>query len=111
MATFTYIASYGVIQKKQPIVRSMRFGDGYEQRARFGINTNPRTWDLKFAGKSETEADAIESFLDARGGVENFDWTPPTGSSGKWICRGWNRSIVDIDIHEVSATFEEVFEV
>lgn len=110
MAIFTYIPSYGIIQSKQPVVRSMSFGDGYEQRATFGINTNPRKWDLRFTGKTKAEADDIEYFLDSRKGVENFTWTPPSGASGKWICRGWNRTIVDIDIHEISATFEEVFE-
>lgn len=110
MATFTYIASYGVVQKKEPKVRSMSFGDGYEQRARFGINTNPRKWDLRFNGKTDFEADAIEAFLDARAGAESFDWTPPTGTSGKWICRAWTRSITDIEINDISATFEEVFE-
>ena len=110
MATFTYIASYGASVSKQPRVRSMMFGDGYEQRATFGINTMPRMWNLNFNGKTSTEADAIEAFLTARGGVEKFDWTPPTGSAGKWICRSWNRAISEIDIHDISATFEEVFE-
>jgi phage-related protein len=111
MATFTYIASYGAMVKKQPRVRSINFGDGYEQRATFGINNNPRLWTLEFNGKTGTEADAIDNFLTARAGVEKFDWTPPTGSAGKWICRAWNRSIVDSDIHNISASFEEVFEV
>jgi phage-related protein len=110
MATFTYIASYGASVAKQPKVRAISFGDGYEQRATFGINTTPRAWNLNFNGKTGTEADAIESFLSARNAVESFDWTPPTGSAGKWICRSWVRSIAEVDCYDISATFEEVFE-
>lgn len=110
MSTFTFIPSYGALQKKKPIVNSFRFGDGYEQRAQFGINQNPRMWDLEFIGKTESEADSIEAFFDAAYGVVAFDWTPPVGSAGKWICREWNRSIVDVDCHNIVATFEEVFD-
>jgi len=110
MTTFTYIPSYGATQKKKPTVNAIKFGDGYEQRAQFGINQNPRVWNLAFNGRTETEADAIDAFLEATKGVAYFDWTPPTGSAGRWICRDWDRSIVDIDCHNISASFEEVFD-
>ena len=110
MTTFTYIPSYGASQKKKPIVNSFRFGDGYEQREQFGINQNPRVWNLSFNGRTATEADAIEAFLDAAKGVSYFNWTPPTGAAGRWICREWDRAIVDIDCHNIGASFEEVFD-
>lgn len=110
MATFTYIASYGASVRKEPKVRTVSFGDGYEQRLAYGINTSPREWNLDFNGKTTAEADLIDAFLTARNAVENFDWTPPTGSAGKWVCRAWTRSIADINCHNISATFTEVFE-
>lgn len=110
MTTFTYIPSYTASSRTEPKIVSVKFGDGYEQRFAFGINTKPRVWDLEFNGKTESEADAIENFFLARGGVESFDWSPPTGSTGKWIVRGWNRQITDLDIHNISASFEEVFD-
>ena len=110
MTTFTYIPSYGAAQKKKPAVLSVKFGDGYEQRAQFGINQNPRMWDLQFNGKTETEADAIDNFLTAEKGVTYFNWTPPQGAAGKWICRNWDISLVDIDCYNITATFEEVFD-
>jgi phage-related protein len=110
MTTFTYIPSYGASQKKKPIVLSVKFGDGYEQRAQFGINQNPRVWSLNFNGRSETEATAIDNFLTTENGVTWFDWTPPTGNAGKWICRDWDLSIVDVDCYNISANFEEVFD-
>lgn len=110
MATFTFDPSYGIAVKKEPKVLSVKFGDGYEQRAQFGINQNPRMWDLQFNGKTETEADAIDNFLTAEKGVTYFNWTPPQGAAGKWICRNWDISLVDIDCYNITATFEEVFD-
>ena len=52
----------------------------------------------------------IESFLDARGGVESFDFTPPGDSSGKYICRNWSKSIPYLNRATIQATFEQVFE-
>jgi phage-related protein len=65
---------------------------------------------LEFNGKTEAEADAIDSFFTTEKGVTYFNWTPPQGSAGKWICRSWNLSLVDIDCYNISATFEEVFD-
>jgi len=110
MTTFTYIPSYGAMQKKQPKVLSMKFGDGYEQRAQFGINQNPRIWNLSFNGRTEIEANAIDSFLTTQAGVTFFNWTPPTGSASKWICRDWDLSLVEIDCYNISASFEEVYD-
>jgi phage-related protein len=110
MSTFTITASYGAALSQEPKVRRMSFGDGYEQRAAFGINRQPRAWALTWEGKNNTDAAAIISFFEARGGVENFSWTPPVGSAGKWVVRSWNRSIVSNGLSNIQATFEEVFE-
>lgn len=110
MATFTYTPEFGAAVTHKPTVRAVKFGDGYEQRLAYGINTNPRVWDLRFASRSNTEADAILAFLEARGAVESFDWTPPSGSAGKWICREWSRTMDRYNLNTVQAKFEEVFE-
>lgn len=110
MSTFTYVASYGSAVAQQPRVRQMAFGDGYEQRASFGINRQPRLWSLNFRARDNTDAAAIIAFFEARGGVENFSWTPPVGGAGKWVCRSWNRAIVGYNLSDIDATFEEVFE-
>jgi phage-related protein len=56
-----------------------------------------------------SDLDAIEAFLVARNGIESFDWTPPTGAAGKWICTSWNRSYSAQNVNSLSATFTEVF--
>lgn len=111
MATFPSInPTYGVQKRSAPRVRGIQFGSGYQQRAQFGINQNPKVYDLTFE-VSETDADTIEAFLDARGAVESFTYTPPgETSSGKFICRQWSKSIPYLDRATVTATFEQVFE-
>ena len=111
MATFPAITpTYGIQKKSQPNVRIAQFGSGYSQRTTFGLNQNPKIYDLTFE-VSETDADTIEDFLDARGGTENFDFTPPgESSSTKYICRNWSKSIPYLNRATIQATFEQVFE-
>jgi len=112
MATFPSInPTYGVQKRSAPRVRAIQFGSGYQQRAQFGIQQNPKVYNLTFE-VSETDADTIETFLDARA-VDNdsFSFTPPgeTGSS-KFICREWSKSIPYLNRATITATFEQVFE-
>jgi phage-related protein len=111
MATFPSIQpTYGTTKSSAPNVRAIQFGSGYQQRAQFGINQNPKNYQLTFE-VSKTDADTIEAFLDARGAVENFDFTPPgESSSSKFICREWSKSIPYLNRATVTATFEQVFE-
>jgi phage-related protein len=110
MATFSYTASIGAQVSYQPKVRSVKFGDGYEQRLGFGLNLNPEMWRLSFNGKTTSDADDIDDFLKARGGVESFDWTSPTGTSGKFVCRSWSRTIDEPNIESITVEFEQVFD-
>jgi len=100
----------GLTKQSAPQVRVAQFGSGYSQRSTFGINQNPKIYNLTFR-VSETEADTIEDFLDARGGVEKFTYTPPGEATvSKFICKQWTKTISFIDRAEISATFEQVFE-
>lgn len=109
MATFTWAADFGAARKSEPKIRSVKFGDGYEHRLSFGLNTNLKIWTLQFRARSNTEANQIEAFLDAREGVEFFDWTPPSGESGKkWICRSWSRQLDAYNLNTISTEFEQV---
>ena len=111
MATFPSITpTYGTTKTNSPIVKKTPFGDGYQQRVQFGLNQNPKVFSLTF-NVSETDADTIETFLDARGGTESFDFTPPAEtSSSKFICKSWTKSMPYNNRATINATFEEVFE-
>lgn len=110
MATFTWIPDWGAQEQHRPRVRRVQFGDGYQQRSADGINTKPRSWTLTFGGRTDAERTAILDFLNARGALEAFDWTPPSGAAGKWVCEQWSRTATTYGATTIQATFSEVFE-
>ena len=114
MATFPSIQpKYGQQKRSAPLTRIVRFADGYEHRILFGIaeHQNPKTFNFTFE-VSETEADTIETFLDARAlDKASFDFQPPgEASSSKFVCEGWSKSIPYLNRATVQATFRQVFE-
>jgi phage-related protein len=113
MATFPAITpAYGAQKTSQPKVRATRFGDGYEQRVRFGLNQNPKQWSLTWNNITEANADTIEAFLDARADDgASFDWTPPGEATAyKWVCEQWDKTIPYTGRATITATFRQVFE-
>jgi phage-related protein len=113
MATFPSItARYGISKQSKPNIRTVQFGDGYEQRLTYGLNQNLKIWKPEFSNISETDADTIETFLDARAADNaSFDWTPPGESSAsKFICLSWTKTIPYKDRATIKASFQEVAE-
>ena len=91
MATFPSIKpTYGQQKRSAPLTRTIRFADGYEHRILFGLaqHQNPKVFNFTF-NVSETDADTIETFLDARANdSDSFDFTPPgESSSSEFVCR------------------------
>ena len=113
MATFPSInPTYGIQKRSQPFKRVVRFADGFEHRITFGLaeNQNPKIFIFTF-NVSETQADEIETFLDARGSTESFDYTPAgEGSSMKFVCDTWNKRITYLNRATIQTTFRQVFE-
>lgn len=81
--TFAWVPSYGAQQKAEPKVRGLRFGDGYEQRIVQGLTPTMRSWDLTFDARTDDEADAIEAYLEGKGGITSFSWLEPFGTSAE----------------------------
>ena len=112
MATFPSISpTYGVQKRSKPNTKTVKLGDGYEHRLLFGLNQNPKIFNLTFE-VSETDADTIETFLDARAvDSASFTFTPPgESSSSQFVCESWNKSIPYLNRARVQVTFREVFE-
>lgn len=105
---------FGASKKSQPNTRTVKFGDGYQQRTVFGLPThaNPKTWELTWSAISNSDADAIEAFFDARAADSaSFDWIPlDEATSYKWICPSWQREHQYANINRITATFQQVFE-
>lgn len=111
MATFNWTPTYGSRATYRPRVRVVKFSDGYEQRQADGLNPRAATWDLTFDNRTQTEAGAIEAFLQARNAVEAFDWTPPYEASAiRVVCRDWSKSIDTSNAITLTAQFAQVFE-
>jgi len=103
--------SYGINKSSSPNVKQVQLGDGYLMRTVFGLNQNLKSYSPTWNNISETDADTISDFLDARAGNESFDWTPPgESSSSKFICQAWSKSIPYNDLATIQATFQEVAE-
>ena len=114
MATFPSIKpTYGQRKQSRPLTRTIRFADGYEHRLLFGLaqHQNPKEFSFTF-DVSETDADTIQTFLDARAvDSASFDFTPPgEASSSKFVCESWSKSIPYNNRASIQATFREVFE-
>ena len=110
MATFSYTPSFPATQKSQPVVQTTVFNESYQHRIQFGLNRDPKNWNLIFAERDDTERGNILTFLEARAGTESFDRTPPIGSAGKYICRSWSTNMPRYGRTTINATFEQVFE-
>ena len=115
MATFPSItASYGAQKTSRPKVRTVQFGDGYEQRVMYGVpsHMSPKEWSLTWQNITEANADTIETFLDARAADgASFDWTPPDEATAyKWVCAEWSKTIPYNNRATITATFRQVFE-
>ena len=112
MATFpSYNPQYSATKRSQSNLRITQFGDGYQQRTTFGLNQDPKVWNLTFNVK-DSDADTIETFLEARGkDGASFSWSPPDETTiYKWICRSFGREMFDSDRSRITASFEQVFE-
>ena len=102
---------YGASKNSNPNFQRIQMGDGYTQVLRFGLNQNPKQWNLQW-NISETDADTIETFLNDRADDgETFDWTPlDESTSYKWRCFSWKKTIPYNNRAQITATFVQFFE-
>ena len=94
----------------EPRVRSIKFGDGYEQRIQDGINADLIKISLTFDGRDMKESTAILHFLESRSAKDFFFFTPPSpyNTRRKFICRTFSSSIVSQGVLNISASFDQV---
>ncbi len=113
MANFPSIEpSFPVRKLSKPRTKTVKFGDSYEHRLLFGLNQNPKIFNLTWKNISETDSDTIETFLDARAvDSASFTYTPPNESSAmQFKCTDWSKSMEFPSRATIQATFTQVFE-
>ena len=105
-----FLPKYSFTKSNAPKTRVVAFGDGFEQRVSFGINQNPKTFNLTF-DVNETDSDTIETFLDLRAvDGASFTYTIPGESSMSFVCLQWRKQIPYLNRSIITATFRQVFE-
>lgn len=107
--TPSYSTSADLTQRRIEV----KFGDGYSQRMRDGININPLNFNLVFDGRNDAEATALIHFVEQKGAVDSFVYNPPTifNKTGlKYIAKDLKYSAVAYNINNISFTMERVFD-
>jgi len=104
--------SYGLTKNINPNVNATRFQDGYEHVIKFGLNINPRVYNLQFKNITEAESDTIETFLDARiTDGDYFNWkAPDEPTTSKYRALPRTKTIPYPNRATINVTFREVFE-
>jgi len=107
---FFWKPSYNSTTQSEPKIRSIKYGESYEQRSSDGINNNLIKASYNFDLRTDNETMAILHFLHVRAAVESFFFSPPRpyGITKKFICRQWSETYSFSDNHEIKANFEEV---
>ncbi len=92
-------------------VLSVKFGDGYEQRALDGINTLNRTWTVTFTPTSKADTANLEAKLQVGLGHKPVLWQAPDESiPSNWIVRSYTKRPLRGVYLQVSCTFERIFD-
>jgi len=106
-----FVPAYGTTKRNAPNTRVVKFGDGYEHRVSFGLNQNPKIFNLTFE-VSEADADILTDFFDARAvDGANFTYTVPTESAMKFVVEGeYTKTITYLNRARIKVTFRQVFE-
>jgi phage-related protein len=104
--------SPGTTQKPELAILRADFGDGYSLAVPNGLNHIRKTLSLKWDVLTANQVKSITDFLEARGGVEPFYYTPPrTTTSIKWTCDDWNETMNAAGVSSFTATFKQNFSV
>lgn len=107
---FMWVPSYSLTVNNAPRVKSVKFGDGWEQRMNDGINNNLLDIDISFDNRDLFETAAILHFLDTRAGSESFIWYPPQPYYAQklWVCESHLMTFNFYNNYSIKAKFREV---
>ena len=106
----------GFTRSNTPVIHSITYGDGFEQRIANGINNLKQEFSINFATRLKADIDDIADFLELKGGVTPFDYTyADSNESGgektvKVVCDSWDQTWEYAEYYSLSCTFRRVYE-
>ena len=98
-----------------PQLVTAKFGDGYEQRARLGINSLRTTFSVTFSNRSTEDAYKLCEFFDEVLGVNAFKFAVPSGkpfnptTTYLVVCDTYNKTLTYNNYFDITATFRRVY--
>ncbi|MEQ5728939.1 MULTISPECIES: phage tail protein [Providencia] len=107
METFNWPVKPRMKTDSSPRTRSVRFGDGYEQRKVDGLNAHLEKFSVNLSLVPEKADQALE-FLKRHGGVKSFLFQPIKSQPAVVVvCRKWSSDSGNVR-KTISAEFEQV---
>jgi phage-related protein len=105
--TLTYQPSYQVTKSVEPRMKSIKFGNGYEQDYPDGINAIQPEWSVTFEFP-DPDIEAIDDFL-TRNYATYFNWAfcKGWGPLKQYKCRKWQLAPISGNMSRITATFQE----
>ena len=103
----------GFTRSNTPVIHSISFGDGFEQRIANGINNLQQIMNVTFNTRPKAEIDDIVAFFESLGGVSKFQMTIDDSNANetiKVVCKSWQQTWDYDNFYSLSATFERVYE-
>lgn len=107
--TLNFSVQYGATCTISTRLKTLSFGDGYEQVAPDGINLNTERWNITTVPLRSAVAGGVEVTMNNLRG-EWFFWTPPNGDSGKFrLDSDVTRTFVGVNSQTVSFTLKRIY--
>ena len=125
--SLTVLPDKGMTRQATPQVRRVNFGDGYEQRTTFGINSVKEEYNVTFKNRTRGEIENIAGFLKSLKGVTSFVFTVPDHASTeettgvldssidneksiRVVCDNFSENCQYEDFYSLTAKFRRVYE-
>lgn len=107
---FLWSPSYNLNIKNKPAIKSIKYGNGYEQVSPDGINNDLITLNLSFENRDYNEFAAISHFLKQRNAVESFLFSAPNPLNKLKLfrCEEWDGIFNFIGNNSIQSIFKEV---
>ena len=108
-AAFTteFVFDRGIGRQATQRILTAKFGDGYEQRLKDGINTKEETFSISFKNRTRAEINTIKDFLDA---TIPASFTVSIDDTVKVVCETYNISYPQPSSFSLSAELRRVYE-